>query len=184
MNAKIYIPYIDYDPKNGFKADLDLSGEDYVNYLNKEYSSDRIFFNGGEIQYNGYGKKENIKQQKDYSFYEVNVNVYNIKGEDETIDELLKHFKNREVFATQIDFKNLYNNEDAYYEMNTWFKESYMINSSDKITDEIKLKYLPTKDFKLSFSKDSNAIIRNCKLLDRYDKTMYVLLVDEIIFVN
>ena len=184
MNAKIYIPYIDYDPETGFTTDMNLSGEDYVNYLNKEYSSDRIFFNSNGIQYNGYGKKENIKQRRNYNFYEINANIYSIDGEDETIDNLLDHFKTREVFAIQIDFKNLYSNEDAYYEINTWYKESFMINSSDKITDDIKLKYLPTKDLKISFNKNSNAIIKNCKVLDKYDKTIYVILVDEIIFVN
>lgn len=184
MEAKIYIPYIDYDPETGFTANIDLHGEDYVNYLNKEYSSDRIFFENGNITYNGYDKKESFKQRDNYNFYTLNCKIYSVNGEDETIDNLLNYFKTGEAFAIQIDFKDLLKNEDAYYEINTWYKESYMINSSDKITDDIKIKYLPSKDFKLSFNKDSNAIIRNCKLIDKYDKTVCLLLVDEIIFVK
>lgn len=184
MNAKVYIPYIDYDPETGFTTDMNLSGEDYVNYLNKEYASDRFFLSSNGMQYNGYGKKEHINQRKDYKFYELSAKIYSINGDDETIDNLLNYYKTHEVFAIQIDFKNLYSNEDAFYEMNTWFKESYAINSSDRITDDIKIKYLPIKDLKLSFGENSSAIIKNCKLLDRYDKTIYVLLVDEIIFVN
>lgn len=173
MKATLYVPYIDYDVENGFSSNIELSGQNYIDFLNNNLE-------------NPYIQYEQLKKSKEnnYSYHTASITLLDINSQDETIDNLLKYYQTGEMFINQFYFDNIEQLEDIYDDFKIWSRESYEINNSQKLTDDMKIASLPTKEFKISFGENSNAILTNCKLVERFTNRRYAVLVEKIIFVN
>lgn len=199
MKATLYLPYAIGDPVKGFRYDdpnftdrkyIQIMTEDYNRYkdgvsmlVSSNYDRQRNIF-GGSLWF---GIKQKIKRnyvKQEYQYNSCECIVRNIKGNDETIDELIRFYRTGEQFIIILKMIKLASNPDLETEMKMWLKESNHINHSPRLTEEEKIFNLPKKDFKMTFSDaKSSAIFKECKMVEGYSASEYAVLVNKIIFV-
>lgn len=193
MNATLYVPYSNGDCVNGFQYEKGtISKQEYVRIMETEYEKYRDSIDetvrssfSRNMSINPFQKQDNKYKQQTYYFNECLCNVLDIKGEDCTIDELIKYYQTKEEFVIILCVKNLTSNPDVESDMKQWVRDSNKINSSYKLTEEEKIFNLPKKDFKLKFTKEgSTAILRECKLFEYVGFGKFAILVKNIIFVR
>lgn len=190
MRAKLYIPYIDLNPENGFTTNVTFNSEqDYINYMNKEYSKSKLTyddlnnFDVGSKNYNHQDAKWLQKKEK-YNYMDIDISLLDINNEEENIDNLLKYFRTGEMCIEQFFMDNTPKLEDIYDEFKAWMRETEQINNTPKLTDEQKMRLVPKKDFKLAFGENSYAIFHNCSFAERFSVRRYAVIVEKIEFVN
>lgn len=181
MKAKLYIPYNDCDLVNDFQANINFTEEEYVNYVNNAYKQSKLVMDGLS-KVNTY-EDMNFKKQR-YKFYEADITLLDINTEDENIDNLIKYFQTGEMFIVQLYFDNIEQMEEIDEEMRFWYRESEKINTSIKLSQDIKLKSLPTKNLKINFGDNSTAVLDECRLIERYSCKRYAILVQKITFIT
>ena len=199
MKATLYLPYAVGDPVKGFRYDdpnftdkkyIQIMTEDYNRYkdsvnmlVSSNYDRRRNVFWGSLWS----GSKHKIKRsyvQQEYQYNSCDCFVRNIKGDDQSINELIKFYRSGEQFIIILKMIKLTSNPDLETEMKMWLKESNHINHSPKLTEEEKIFNLPKKDFKLTFTDaKSSAIFKECKMVEGYSASEYAVLVNKIIFV-
>lgn len=186
MKAKLYIPYVDYDSENGFVANIQMNEEEYVKYLTDGYMQSKFaidsLMNGNHNFNQNNTHNKTYDNNNKYKYYEANISLLDINSQEENIDNLIKYFQTKEMFINQLYFDNIETLEDVEEDFKFWYKESKSINDSTKLNEDMKLLSLPTKEFKISMGNNSNAILKECKLLDRFSPKRYAILVKEIIF--
>ena len=189
MRCKIYIPFQNYDAETGFNTNITFTEEEYVNYITSEYNRNKLTFDDMNNFSMGAMNQNNtvpswMKKKEKVSYIEGDASLLDIDNNEETIDNLLGYFKSGEMFIEQFFFDENPKLEDIYDEFKIWFRESEQINRSSKLTDDENLRFLPKKEFKVSFGEKSNAILHDCRLMERFSSRRYAVLVDKIEFVN
>lgn len=200
LTGKIYIPYMDYDPEHGFDADLGFTTrQQYVDYLMADYQRNKlsIVSNNGRFSCSNpyinamspserlhYEKKLRQTIERHTKYYEVPMEIRDMNGNEQAIDNLIRFYQTKEMFIARISFNRSIQLEEAYMEFRTWLSDSMKIMKSNRLDMEMKLNSLTPIDFKVSFGNDSNAILYESKLLEAYSMTSYSVLVKNIIFVN
>lgn len=192
MQCKFYIPYSDYDAMTGFDAGIEMSEEEYTNYLNNYYQQNKLsmseIMGGGRgmspqanMQYEETVKKNILAHTK---YYEVSANLLDMNGKEQKIDDLIKYYQKNEMFINRVIFNDSISNSDAYSEFRTWAIDSKRILDSNRLDENTKLLSLTPVDFKVSFGKDSNALLNSCKMLEMYTPNSFAILIKQIVFVK
>lgn len=199
MKATLYLPYAIGDPVKGFRYDdpnftdkkyFEIMTEDYDRYkdsvntiVSHNFDRRRNIFNSGLI----FGSRNKIKREyvkQEYQYNSCECFIRDMKGNDESIDNLIKYYRTGEQFIIMLRLKNMSANPDLETDMKMWLIESNHINHSNKLTEEEKIYNLPKKDFKITFTDaKSSAIFKECKILEGYNASEYAVLVNKIIFV-
>lgn len=199
MKSTLYLPYAIGDPVKGFRYDdPNFTNRKYIQILTEDYnkykdSVDAIVhnnFNSRNHSFSGslwFGSKNKLKREyvkQEYQYNSCECHVRDIKGNDETIDNLIRYYKTGEQFIVILKLINMGKNPDLETDMKMWLRESNHINRSDALTDEEKIYNLPKKDFKMCFNDaKSCAIFKDCKIVEGYNASEYAVIVGKIIFV-
>ena len=193
MIATLYVPYSNGDCVNGFRYDKDpISKQQYIKLMETEYNKYRNQIDttvrtslSHNMSINRFQKLSNKYKAQTFYYNECDCKVYDIKGNDCQIDELIHYFRTGEEFVIKIDVGNLLKTPDVETDLRMWINESNKIHTSRRLTEEEKLIHLPKKDFKMKFRKEgSMAILKDCQLLESYSYSNFAILVKEIIFVK
>lgn len=199
MEATLYLPYAIGDPIKGFQYnDPTFTDKKYIQIMTDDYNRykdavSNIVYNNFDRSRNVfsnsliYGSRQKIKRnyvKQEYQYNSCTCFINNIKGENETIDNLIKFYKTGEQFIVILKLKNMSSNPDLETDMKMWVRESNHINHSRKLTEEEKIYNLPKRDFKISFlNSKSSAIFKECKIIEGYNSSEYAVLVNKIIFI-
>ena len=199
MKATFYLPYSVGDPINGFKYDdptftdrkyIEIMTEDYNRYkdsvdlaVNNNFGrSGNAFF--GTLTTASHNKIKRQYTKQTYQYNHCPCIIRDIKGNDESIDNLLRFYKNGEQFIIILKLLDITSNPDLESDVKAWIKESNHINFSSRLTDEEKIYNLPKKDFKITFENaKSSAICKECKIFESYSPSEHAILVNKILFV-
>lgn len=197
MEGVLFAPYVDYNSKDSFDYKNQAYDENYIDFLHKEYIKhkftidtitkaslvdDRVTMTSSLSN----NKKDKIENNKgiNYSYYESPVKILDIYGETESFDKLLYYFRTKEMFPLILEFTDIQLIPEMESDFKMWTRETNKINEADRLTEADKIKYLPVKDLKISFSPNSNAVLEKCKLLAVYTVNTYAISVNKIIFVR
>lgn len=188
------VPYSYGDPNKGFKYEGAISKEEYANLMVNTYEKykDGVYYTfnrrfGDNIAINSFKKEKRKFFQQEYYFEKTKVNIYNGKGADMTIDELIHYFQTEEPFVIIINMYRLGDeaNVDLESDMKAWANESVKINESEELTPIEKIQGLSKKNLKLSFDDaKSNAVLENCKMIDYINNRKFAFLCERITFVT
>lgn len=196
MVAKLYIPYLSYDDKKSFtrfvpkdqieyndtnivfnENEIDSSQNEIINDF-MVYHQDTNIENNINLQY----KKDDVLELTTYA--PIDIELFNINGEDETLDSLLNYFKTKEQFISIVQFNTDTINEDGESELKLWLKSSYKIINTNSLffSEDQKLLNLPQKTFKLLINNNAKAYLENCKLAEILDNNCFAMIIEKIIF--
>lgn len=193
MNATLFVPYSNGDCINGFQYEKGtISKQEYVRIMETEYEKYRDAIDetvrtsfSRNMSINPFEKQDNKYKQQTYYYNDCQCKVFDIKGVDCNIDELIKYYQTREEFVLILQITNLVSSPDVESDMKQWVRDSNKINNTYKLTEEEKLFNLPKKDFKLKFNKEgSTGILRECKLLEYMGFGKFGILVKHIDFIR
>lgn len=191
MKAVLHIPYSYGDPNEGFQYnDRDISLKEYTQMVLEDYNEhkDGILSTfamsfGDNMARNNFTKEKYKYKQQDYYFDDTEVNLYDKNKNDIKIDELISYFQTEKPFIIIINMYKIGQNEDLETDIKNWAGESIKINKSNKLTKIEKLKGLSKKDLKITFTNEkSNAILKNCKMIDYINNRTFAFLVEKIEF--
>jgi hypothetical protein len=196
MLAKLYIPYLSYDekksftrfvPENQIKNDNmniifkenDLNNSE--NNMVSEYMVYRQNINNVDMVNLQY-KKNDIPEITTYA--SIDIELFNINGQDETLETLLNYFRTQEQFINIIQFNTETINDDGESELKLWLKSSYKIQNTNSMffSEDQKLLNLPLKTFKLIINDNAKAYLENCKLIEIIDNNCFAMIIDKINF--
>ena len=196
MRAVLYVPYSNGDARNGFKYEGEISQKEYANAMVDYYEKhkdgiDTVFRNKGlgrNISVNPF-RKERVKYNQQTFYYQpVEAKVFDIENRDESIDELIEFYKTGEQFIVILALLNMSSADESgelESDIRAWTSESIKINRSKKMSEDEKIKSLSKKSLKLKFKDSkSNAILKNCKIVDVYSRNKFAVLVEKIEFVK
>lgn len=186
MNGILYIPYIntlldessfeyngpdfDYISKLSDVENSIIGDENYVNNVANSNKTTNSIVNN---------------KQEQLSYYEFPCKVLDANDNDETIDNLLKYYKNKNCFLLSFLFDQNEINDDCIIELMSWiFESKKVLNMHDNLFDseEKKLMMLPKRTFKLKINK-AISILDNCFLFDT-SNNKFTIAVNEINFMN
>lgn len=207
MNCTLYIPYSISDPEKGFKYDggKELSDKKYMKMVVDDFNTydlsigeivNDTFYGGngniGSLTNSNVGKTNFMRKyckgqysQQSYEYFECRSAIFDIKNNEENIDELLDYYKNKEQFVIIIKLIDVFQSPEFETEFRMWTKESRHINGSNKLSEEEKIYNLPKKDIKISFDgTKSSAILKGCKILEVYSNISCAILVSQIQFIK
>lgn len=198
MRGKISFPYIplkialysDKVDKLGYiygdkKTGKGMSYEEYDRKLQENYNEFNSVFNGNGMGYlnKKYGVLENKHMTLDktkYEYYDINCNIYNMRGNDMQPFELAKCRAEGLMFIMIIDIPISTVDSDVESELRFWIKDSMSINVHHEIPDAKRLEMLPTKDLKIKMG-DVEGVLTKCRLINFQDTFRITVLVDKII---
>lgn len=195
MIANIHIPYGFGDAVNGFRYDGQISEVEYARRMTEEYNKhkdgidDMMISNfRHNIARNHFQKENNRYKQQEQEFGELLCYIDDKNFSDLKMEELLKHFENDDSFVIVLrlyNVKQLMNDQDLYYDIKSWQKETVGIDRHPNLDDVTKFKSLSKKDLKLTFGDSKMAaILKDCKMVSVYSNTKFALWVSKIIFIN
>ena len=193
MIATLFVPYSNGDCINGFQYERGtIEKQEYVRIMETEYNKYRDSIDetvrtsfSRNMSINPFQKQNNKYKQQTYYYNECNCNVFNIKGENCEIDELIHYFQTKDEFVIILDIKNITSNPDVESDLKQWVRDSNKINNSYKLSEEEKLFNLPKKDFKLKFTKEgSTAVLSECKLIEYQGFGRFAIIVKTIVFIK
>lgn len=195
MVANIHIPYGFGDCVNGFRYDGQISEKEYARKMVEEYNKHKdgiddmmISSFRHNIARNHFQKENNKYKQQEQEFGELLCYVDDKTYSDMKMEELLRYFENDESFVMVIrlyNVKQLINDQDLYYDIKSWQKETVGIDRLPHLDDVTKFKSLSKKDLKLTFGDSKMAaILKDCKMVNVYSNTKFALWVSKIIFIN
>lgn len=195
MKGKLYIPYSNGDPNEGFRYDKpEISKERYSKMLIDTFNKykDGVWDTytsrmGRNMSVNNYEKEYVRYKQQDYYYANTPVNIRSISGEDATIDELIHYFQTGEPFVIIINMPYIGQMEYADLESDImgWCRECRRITESEMFSRAEQIAYLSKKTMKVSFDEaKSTAILRNCKMVQVLNNRTFAFLVEEIVFVT
>jgi hypothetical protein len=195
MIAKLYIPYLSYDEKSFIKfvpenqinnndTNIIFNNNDLNHSLNNEVNDFIIYhqavneINNLDLQF----KKDNNTEITTYT--PIDIELFNIRGEDESLDTLLNYYRTQEQFISIIQFNTETISDDGESELKLWLKSSNKINKANNmfLSDEQKLLNLPMKTFKLVINNNAKAYLENCKLVEILDNNCFAMIIDKITF--
>ena len=188
MDLKLYVGYENYDDKKfeGTERDF-LMGlhTDMIEYYmyNDAINNKLLSIKDGKTAYfNDLSKKEvsiDELEPEELSYSSCKCVIKRENGDDETLDELLRHFNEGDSFTEKV-YLNPNEIEDI-------FEEDLMIwaNTNKELSKNKVDKVIP-KTFSFSLkNKVGNEIfgvLKDCKILESIDKYSYILSVGKIIF--
>lgn len=191
MIATIYLPFLLYNEDVFHKK---INTYDYVSYAdtlindynkNKDVVNDYMnsgINNNSTAKFNA-NNQQNSFSDEEYTYCSSTVELTDIDGNSETIDNLLGYFRNKEAFYLFAKFNQDEMDEDVESELKMWERETNKINSYPQ-DEDWKIDNLPTKNLKISINNTAFADLKNCKIMEKYGVSEYAILVQEIIFTN
>lgn len=200
MKCTLYVPQSISDAQKGFQyKDKTLTDKKYIEILTEDYNNykdtismmvDNCYYKarnvfGIGLSANNFKKihREYVKQG--YEYNSCDCLLYSMDGADENIDNLIRHFQNKEQFIDIIKLSNITQNPDLETEFKMWIRESNHITNSNRLSDEEKMYNLPKKDMKITFHEaKSSAVLKECKIMEIYNSNTFAILVNKIIFVK
>lgn len=195
MKGIIYVPYANGNCVTGFEYDKPLSAREYVRIETREYDDhyrgvDTMMREryGENMSINMYKKRRFNCDKQDYAFHECDCNVFNIDGNNLSMEEIQMHLKNKDQFVLILNLnqKQFKENYDMVTDLNMWFNESIKVGNASKngkrLSDIEVMKHLPKKDLKLKLNEcNLTLLLRNCKFLKfRGSKTSFAIIVGRI----
>lgn len=196
MIAKLYIPYLSYDEKKSFTRFVpkDQIKNDNVNIIFKENDlnnsenntiNDLVIYHQEINEINNLNLQDNKNENLEITTYDpIDIELINITGQDETLDNLLNYYKTQEQFVSIIRFNIETITEDGESELKLWLKFSNKINTTNSMffSEDQKLLNLPSKTFKLVIDNNAKAYLENCKLVEILDNNCFAMIINKITF--
>lgn len=208
MKVETFLPFFDYNDSKFDKESKGLSGQDYVNALEKEYNKSKSivdsFMNSENIDYRTFKSNDgqiysfNQKTQQNeqnVAYTKCSAIALDVEDNEETVDSLIEHFSKQEMFIFKLEFMEDME-EDFEIELNLWKSEHTKLNSykengfefvpdrnGNKIPiDEWILANEPIRNVRISFLNKANQMVyaelKNCKIIDIENKNKIDLLVE------
>jgi hypothetical protein len=190
MRSTLQIPYLPI--KNSFDAD-DITPDDYIKMLEEEHRKTSAMIKGsGLCSTNIIFKPHNNAQQRVYAddvfeYYNISANIFDINGNNETIDNLIRYYQTGEMFIMIIDIddnENHDNYDDIVSDIRFWVNNSLKIHNDADIDQDSKLNLLPEKTFRLLINRNATAELEGCKLIEEQSKLRLAMIVKKITFLK
>ncbi len=196
MDITLSVPYSFGDPKDGFQySGREIGRDEYAKMMVSAYDkyktgTDDVIYNnrlGTNIAKSNV-RKEFVKVKPlKYYFQDMPAKLFGPKKREMTIDELIHYYQTGEPFVVVINMFRLGDKEncDIESEIKSWARECVKVNSCTKFSTEEKLTYLSKKDLKVKFNEaKSNAVLKDCKMIEYINNRTFAFLVDEIVFIR
>lgn len=189
----LLVPYSNGDAIKGFRYDGgDITEREYSRMMIDTYNRYKDGVWEGYVERCGYNMsinnydKEIVKYTQQQFFYdETRVNIFNVHGEEMTIDELIHHFQTERPFVMTIQMYRMSENGSLESDMKVWMRECLKVTRNPKFSEAEKIQYLSKKNMKIKFDDaKSSAVLHNCKMVDVKNNTTLVFIVEKIIFVT
>lgn len=199
MNVTFYLPYYDYND-GAFDVDDDYyNGDEYSKTMSDEYnkSKDVVYdsmmglkngsrglFEDSDGKVYKFGQKTSQSEDK-VAYSKCNGTLYDINGEDESVDGFISKFANQKQLLEIITFDFDAIEEEFESEIALWVREHSKINKyADKLGEDWVLFNEPKRSLRLSFKNNANedihAILENCKIMDIAEDNSFILFIEKI----
>jgi len=201
MKVKLYMPFYDYNDGD-FDTDENFYKNDaeYFNAMQKsvEQTSRAVeagmnnYMNGGSVggykssdgQTYRFANKTSVSEDK-VSYAECDAVLYGEDGNDRSVDDFIADYVSKDVqlYILKLDLDT--SDEDFEQEINLWDIEHKKIQNYTKIKGEDWVfDNEPKRNIKLKFTNNANeekfAILVNCKIMEKQNMNIYIILAEEI----
>lgn len=191
MKATLLIPYIPI--KENFDAPY-ISPEDYIKMLEDEQRKTSALIKnsnigGSRIRYNSSNNMvNNYHVEKPVNYYEFPVTIFDINGQPENTNNLIRYYQTKEMFIMIIDMgienTGINNYDDIMSDIKFWVRNSLKIQNDKDIDPDSKLRLLPEKTFRLLINKNATAELENCRLVEEQSNMKLAMIVKTITFLK
>lgn len=185
MIGKLIIEVI--DTENGvYDYGKEINDEEYGNRLLKHVNAtgrdiNNMMYNG-RVNYNPYARE--VADYKDVDFLandsECEALFLDQNRKDVESEYFLKHVDDGKMFITLINVNPNSLENDAESELKFWIDDSKKILDDEDLTDEIKLKHLPTRNLKMKIN-DEVFILKNNKIIQDFSNDKYKFFIGVIV---
>lgn len=198
MNVTLYLK-LEYYENGDFDVNNDYykSNQEFFDAMdreNKKYSN--VAYDAvsslGNISSNRtakIGKLSNSTKEATENSYKSEAILYNEKGEDETVDELITTCVSQDVSVNIIKFNRDSMDEEFEEDYNFWVDEHNNINQyKDALGEDKVFENEPIRTFYAEFLNNAGekkfVRLENCKILDEGDKDEYAILSEKITLID
>lgn len=203
MEVTFYLPYYDY---NDGAFDVDNSyynEEEYAKAMSDEYNKNKDivynsmmdFKNGARGLFEGtdgkvykFGEKTHQSEDK-VAYSPCNGKLYDIGGQEETVDGLIDKFAKQKQFLEIVSFDMDTSEEEFESELSLWVREHNKINKyGEKLGEDWVLAKEPKRNLKLQFKNNANedvcAVFVDCRIMDVASDGAFVLFIEKMTLID
>ena len=203
MEVTFYLPYYDY---NDGAFDVDNSyynEEEYAKAMSDEYNKNKDivynsmmdFKNGSRGLFEGtdgkvykFGEKTHQSEDK-VAYSPCNGKLYDIGGQEETVDGLIDKFAKQKQFLEIVSFDMDTSEEEFESELSLWVREHNKINKyGEKLGEDWVLAKEPKRNLKLQFKNNANedvcAVFVDCRIMDVASDGAFVLFIEKMTLID
>lgn len=194
MNVTFYIPYYDYNDDVFTMDNSYYNDNEYTEALLSEYEStkDTVYRAMSDpTTHNNYidsrtykfGKKVPKKENK-VRYSECGGRLLDMEGNDESVDNLITHFAQQEMFINHIILNFDKSEEEFETEIKMWNKAHNEINEYKSYGEDWVLQHEPKRNIRIQFKNNANediyAELVNCKIIEQSKVNEYIVLIAKI----
>lgn len=177
MIAKLIIEVIDTE-KGNYDYGKEFNEEEYGNQLLTHVRRtgrdiDNMFYSG-RINYNPYAKEVADYKDVDFLSNDSECEALFLDAQKKEVNEeyFLNHIKDGKMFITIVNINPNSLENDAESELKFWIDDSKKILNDNDLTDEVKLRNLPTRNLKLKINDDVY-LLKNNKIIQDFSNEKY-----------
>ncbi len=204
MNAKIYLPYINYgDDLFSMNNDYYSDSNSYIDAMTDDYNRNKDIVTNSVLDmmeghgnlYSGtdgntysFGQSTQQAEEK-YSYAKCDCTIFNEEGEDESVDSIISNMVRQQPVVYMVELDRDTSEEEFEEELRAWSNDHNGINQYKVFKgEEWGWMNEPVRNLKVSFqNKKGDTIymmLNGCRILDIVDGTSYILYIDKMEMFN